>query len=114
MGPENSKTGGLDLYKADGTKIGKIHDLAEVTVSAGKQIESVMCPAMAGFSATINVKCPKHWRCGSRKRFIKLMMSEGITRNYAERLADFTRRLMPYQEAWRNHLLYEFWRGLDL
>lgn len=57
---------------------------------------------------TLYFKLPKRWRCGSRKRYIKLMMSEGLSRNYAERLAYFVRMVMPYREAWRNHLLHKF------
>lgn len=53
---------------------------------------------------TLEIKIPKRWRCRSRKRFIKLIMSEGISRNYAERLADFVRGWMPYREAWREYL----------
>ena len=51
----------------------------------------------------------KRWRCQSRKRFIKLVMSEGVSRNYAEWLAHFTRKWLrvSYGEAWRNNL----WRG---
>lgn len=60
-----------------------------------------MCEYME-FSMTI--KTPKRWRCRSRKRFIKLMMSTGVSRNNAEWLADFVRGWMPYGEAWRNHL----------
>ncbi len=107
MGPENSKTGGLDLYMADGTKIGKIQDLAEVTVSAGKKIASVMCTVMAGISMAIRVKCQKHWRCGSRKRFIKLLMSKGISRNEAESVARVARIAgVQYRELWQG---YFFW-----
>ena len=54
---------------------------------------------------TLTFKTPKRWRCLSRKRFIKLMMSEGVSRNNAERLANFTRELMPYWRAWRDYLL---------
>lgn len=53
---------------------------------------------------TVHFKTPKRWRCRSRKRFIKLIMSEGISRNYAERMADFVRRWMPYGDAWRRYL----------
>ena len=59
------------------------------------------------FTVTVQAKTPKRWRCRGRKRYIKLMRSEGSTRNYAERLADFTRTLMPYGEAWRNHLQHK-------
>lgn len=49
---------------------------------------------------TLEIKVPKRWRCRSRKRFIKLMMSEGVSRNTAERMADFVRGWMPYGRAW--------------
>ena len=57
---------------------------------------------------TMHFKAPKCWRCRSRKRFIKLVMSEGISRNRAEWMADFARALMPYREAWRN-VLWGIW-----
>lgn len=57
--------------------------------------------ACQSLEITMHFKRPKRWRCGSRKRFIKLVMSEGIGRNRAEWLADFVRPLMPYREAWK-------------
>lgn len=45
----------------------------------------------------------------TRKRFIKLMMSKGFDRNYAECLAGFIREWIPYEKAWRNELLRMFW-----
>ena len=51
---------------------------------------SFQLPPMAFY-----LKTPKRWRCRSRKRFIKLMMSEGISRNGAVWLANFIRKLMP-------------------
>ena len=64
---------------------------------------------MEKMRVTISVKPGKHWRCRSRKRFIKLMMSEGIDRNHARWLADFMRGWMPYGEAWRAYRLSRWW-----
>lgn len=55
---------------------------------------------------TFYIKMPKRMRCRSRKRFIKLMMSEGISRNGAVWLADFVRERIPYEEAWRKYILH--------
>ncbi len=94
------------MYTADGEKIGKIQDLAEVTVSAGKEIASAMCPAMVEFHRT-TARLAKNWRCKSRKRFIKLLMSKGISRNEAESVAKVARIAgVPYGELWR---CYFFW-----
>ena len=105
MGPENK----VDLHNCalllNGEQIawGKF-ELPEIAVQdeviePPKGIEACQCVEF-----TLTFKIPKRWRCQSRKRFIKLMMSEGIGRNYAERLADFVRGWMPYGEAWRNYL----------
>ncbi len=91
MGPKNCETEDLVLYTADGEKIGKIWDLAEATVQAGKEITSVMCPAMVDLYMEIIVKPARNWFCRSRKRFIKLLMSKGISRNEAESVAKVAR-----------------------
>ena len=83
--------------------------LLEITVPEDAPDPKIM-PLLEPMEFTVPFKTPKRWRCGSRKRFIKLMMSEGIGRNSAEWLADFTRTLMPYGEAWRNHLQHK-WKG---
>lgn len=66
---------------------------------------------LAGAEITLNIRAPKRWRCRSRKRFVKLMMSEGVSRNSAEWLADFVRGWMPYGEAWMTHLLGDLGEG---
>lgn len=58
-----------------------------------------------------NVPFPKHARCRTRKRFIKLLMGEGIQRRQAGWEAEFTRaanRLVDdpanaYQKGWILH-----------
>lgn len=43
----------------------------------------------------------KRYRCRSRKRFVKLLMSEGYSRNWAREWADFMRRQgYSYQDAY--------------
>ena len=104
MGPENGfDLNDVTLYLGD-TPIarGEIR-LAEITLPPDAlKLESVLPLQEVEFAFTI--KAPKRWRCKNRKRFIKLMMSEGISRNYAERLADFVRGWMPYGKAWREYL----------
>ena len=104
MGPENGfDLNDVTLYLGD-TPIarGEIR-LAEITLPPdAPKLESVLPLQEVEFAFTI--KAPKRWRCKSRKRFIKLMMSEGISRNYAEQLADYVRGWMPYGKAWRKYL----------
>ncbi len=108
MGPEKCEVEGSTLYTADGEKIGKIWNLAEVTVQAGKEVASAMCPIMADFQGTLTAEPTKSWCCGSRKRFIKLVMSMGYSRTYAVRFAEWARRLgVLYQGVW---LMWFFWK----
>ena len=84
-------------------------ELPEITVpkEVREPASGLPCEYM---ECTLYFKIPKRWRCKSRKRFIKLMMSEGISRNNAERIVDFTRGLMSYREAWSNYLLHRAWK----
>lgn len=61
---------------------------------------------------TFTLKYPKRMRCKSRKRYVKLLMSRGVSRNSANRLADELRNLnqafdldFSYQSMWNN----DFW-----
>ena len=104
MGPENGfDPNNYTLYLGD-TPIarGEI-ELVEITVPVdAPKPERILQLQQVEF--TVHFKTPKRWRCRGRKRFIKLMMSEGISRNNAERMADFMRGWIPYGEAWRNYL----------
>ena len=52
-------------------------------------------------SCTFHTKIPKHLRCKSRKRYIKLLMSKGESREMAVFLADFVRDCgYSYADAW--------------
>lgn len=104
MGPENRfNPNNFTLFLGD-TPIarGEIK-LAEITAPADAPEPETILP-LQQMEFTVNFKVQTRRSCKSRKRFIKLMMSEGISRNYAERLADFVRGWMPYREAWREYL----------
>lgn len=84
--------------------------LPEITVSADEPGPGrILADPSLEMTFTFTWKTPKRWRCRSRKRFIKLMMSEGISRNGAVWLADFVRKMMPYGEAWREYVLFNTW-----
>ena len=103
MAPEDKKIYTLYL---DGVEIPP-EQIGEIKLSMQEpELESL--PPCESLELTI--RTPKHCRCGSRKRFIKLMMSEGISRNYAQWLAGFARTMMPYGEAWRDYILYKYWK----
>lgn len=106
MGPENRiDLTGCRLY-LNGEPV-TMGQLPEITLATDAPEPAGMISKME--QITMTFKTPKRWRCRSRKRFIKLVMSEGVSRNYAEWLAYFTRKWLQvsYGEAWRNNL----WRG---
>lgn len=66
----------------------------EITVSEDAltpEAMSLLQPMELEFS--IQVKTPKCWRCGTRKRFVKILMSEGCSRNMANDLALYVQRM---------------------
>lgn len=107
MGQES--TNNYTLYLRDATlgdiliAPGIIH---EITVSMDALTpEALQLLEPMGF--TMHVKTPKRWRCQSRKRFIKLLMSKGISRKQAGSVARVARIAgVPYGELWRS---YFFW-----
>jgi len=111
MGPKNCEAEDLVLYTADGQRIGTIRDLRylpEVTVPTGKERGAAMRRIMSSLSLTISAKPERDWRCRGRKRFIKLLMSKGISRNEAESVARVTRIAgVQYRELWQT---WFFWK----
>lgn len=83
---------------------GVIH---EIVVSADTPTPEGMS-LLRPMELTVQIKTPKHWRCRSRKRFVKLLMStKKLSRNEAERVAQAARIMrVPYGEAWWT---YSFW-----
>lgn len=107
MGPENKTDLDNRTLYLNGEPIAWGQgELPEITVpeEVREPRSGLPCEYMG---CTLYFKIPKRWRCRSRKRFIKLMMSERVSRNYAEWLADFTRGLMSYKKAWGNYLLHK-------
>lgn len=107
MGSENKvDLGNCTLY-LDGKPIAWGQgELPEVTVPADvpKPESIALCESM---EFTMHSKAPKRWRCKSRRRFIKLLMSYGISRNRAESMAKVARIAgIPYRELWRS---FFFW-----
>lgn len=51
------------------------------------EAEPLLIGALGALTFSLNIKIPKSWRSGSRKRFIKLLMSYGCSRNDARELA---------------------------
>ena len=89
MGPE-SKSDDYTLY-LDGEPIarGEIQ-MPEITLPP-EMLEPVKELTMQWMGFELHYKIPKRWRCGSRKRFIKLLMSKGISRNQAGSVARVAR-----------------------
>ncbi len=82
----------------------------EITVSADALTPEAMS-LLQPMEFTVQAKPPKNWRCRSRKRFIKLLMSKGISRNEAESVARVARIAgVTYRELWQG---YFFWEGGD-
>ena len=107
MGPENKfNPNDFTLFLGD-TPIarGEIQ-LAEITVPADTPKPETILP-LQQMEFTVHFKTPKRWRCRGRKRFVKLLMSMGISRNQAESMAGVARIAgVPYGELWRS---YFFW-----
>lgn len=51
------------------------------------EAEPLSIGALVALAFSMKVKIPKNWRCSNKKRFIKLLMSYGCSRNDACELA---------------------------
>ena len=81
-------------------------ELAEITVPADMPKPECML-TLQQMEFKTNFKELKRWRCKGRRRFIKLLMSKGISRNEAGSVARAARIAgVPYGELWRD---YFFW-----
>lgn len=111
MGPENRNEytvhwGGVPLGNTPITP-GIIHTITVSEDALTPEAMSLLEP----MAFTMHIKTPKRWSCRGRKRFIKLLMSKGISRNQAGSVAGVSRIAgVPYGELWRS---YFFWgKGL--
>ena len=105
MGPENKN----EEYTLcmNGVPIAWKEPLPEITVREGGVAELAGGLVCEPVEFTAHFKTPKRWRCGSRKRFIKLLMSKGISRNQAGSVARAARIAdVQYRELWQTDF---FW-----
>lgn len=103
MGPHSENSGTLYL---DGVPI-MTGEITEITVPADAQEQDRPHLLDTGMVLTFTMRTPRCWRCRNRKRFVKLLMSKGISRNLAESVARAARIAgVPYGELWRS---YFFW-----
>ena len=95
MGPE-SKNEDYTLC-LDGMPIAWREPLPEITVREEGVAELAGGLVCEPVEFTAHFKTPKRWRCGSRKRFIKLLMSEGISRIFPLLVL----KIKPKSSNWR-------------
>lgn len=65
---------------------GVVHEITVSEDALTPEAMSLLQPIELEFSVQ-QVNMPKRWRCGSRKRFVKLLMSHGCSRNGANQIA---------------------------
>ena len=101
------------MYKTENddeyVDLGRISDLGNNSIELNNEQKENQNEFNFGFlepmECTIKFKYGKHLRCKSRKRFIKLLMSKGVQRNIANKVALFVRviRYESYDIAWRTY-----------
>ena len=105
MGPEHK--GEYALYM-DGVRI-ELAEPPEIKLAADALERDALRLSNLENTLKLVLKTPKCWRCQSKKRFIKLAMSKGISRNGAVWLANWVRKSgWSYRWAWQGVI---FWRG---
>lgn len=80
---------------------GVVHEITVSEDALTPEAMSLLQPMELEFSIR-QVKTPKYWRCGTRKRFVKILMSEGCNRNMANDLALYVQRMrgrLSYQDV---------------
>ncbi len=74
---------GKTIARLDGSPNGDL----EITDWDEGRSEPLIIGTFGPLAVEMSIKMPKEWRCVSRKRFIKLLMSYGCARNAAESMA---------------------------
>ena len=110
MGPDlNSGV----LFTEDGTPLGPISDIQITPGTPSPDGCITRCPGLQKLSFSMIVSFPKVLRCHSRKRLVKLIMSERMSRSFAEAWAEIARdERQSYQIAWFAFLKY-LWKYTD-
>lgn len=117
MGPENSGKFVVYMLTDDGPV--EVSDkIAAVNVSPGDKFTEIANLEIETGEITVRMKFAKSTRCGSRKRFVKLLMSRGIDRNMAQRIARTVKATntwpVPeeYRESYQSYFVELFWSGI--
>lgn len=106
MGEKNNAE--MTLYYSHGGMFEKIETITEIptlkTFVDGKRDAPL---DLSDMSFTVTLKIPKHFRCKSRKRFIKLLMSKGMRRDYDVLNANMMRESgLSYSDAWFRLMIF--------
>ena len=87
MGTGNGREIKFYLKEADGRTLEIQPDFTEVKFCSGQDVASI---GKVKCEFSVRMKIPKSMRCGSRKRFVKLLMGSGIQRNAARMMAELS------------------------
>lgn len=92
MGQEGAREYTLFMQTDDGpVEISK--EIADVKVSYSEEMPEIANMQLAESEITVRAKYPKNLRCQSKKRYVKLLMSHGISRNEAQHSAKLVKIL---------------------
>lgn len=102
MGPEE-KSGHVCYIMSGGVAVAQFEAIdGELEITLGDEgAEPLIMGAIGPLAFEMSVTLPKEWRCASRKRFIKLLMSYGCSRNDARDMATIAQAMRgqkSYQE----------------
>ena len=102
MGPEE-KSNHTCYIMSGGVAVAQFEAIdGELQITLGDEgVEPLIMGAIGPIAFQMSITLPKEWRCGSRKRFIKLLMSYGSDRNTAAEVATIAKAMRgrkSYQE----------------
>lgn len=102
MGPEE-RSNHTCYIMSGGVAVAQFEAIdGELKITLGDDgAEPLIMGAIGPLAIEMNVTLPKEWRCGSRERFTKLLMSYGCDRNLAMEMATIVRAMRgrkSYQE----------------
>ncbi len=106
MGHDGQPTG-YYCFTQDGEPVflpdtGSIEDMTITFKGEGESVDPLIAEAFGSWTFEMHIpKIPKGYRCSARKRFIKLLMSEGCSKNSARELASNVSRMhgrVSYQD----------------
>lgn len=114
MGPHDTPKE-VAFYTMDGTRIGTMTNITELKIqpvetepSERPVVYNLLCDGEMQFSGTLSIG-PKRL---TRKRFVKLLMGAGVSRNSANYFARVLPHGWSYSDAFRYLFLKSLWRRL--